>query len=67
MEEFLKPLQPSQSRVALDIGLHPRGINELVLGKWSITADTAPDGPHSASQACSKRGTRVRCAYSADD
>jgi addiction module HigA family antidote len=40
-EEFLKPLNMSQSRLALDIGVHPRRINEIVLGKRSITADTA--------------------------
>lgn len=40
-EEFLKPLNMSQSRLALDIGVHPRRINEVVLGKRSITADTA--------------------------
>ena len=31
----------SQSRVALAIGVHPRRINEIVLGKRGITADTA--------------------------
>ena len=41
LEEFLKPLDMSQSRLALDIGVHPRRINEIVLGKRSITADTA--------------------------
>lgn len=40
-EEFLKPLNMSQSRLALDISVHPRRINEIVLGKRSITADTA--------------------------
>jgi addiction module HigA family antidote len=40
-EEFLKPLGMSQSRLALAIGVHPRRINEIVLGKRSITADTA--------------------------
>jgi addiction module HigA family antidote len=40
-EEFLKPMGLSQSRVALDISVHPRRINEIVLGKRSITADTA--------------------------
>ncbi len=39
--EFLKPLGMSQSRLALDIGVHPRRINEIVLGKRSISADTA--------------------------
>ncbi len=40
-EEFLRPLGLSQSRVALAIGVHPRRINEIVLGKRGITADTA--------------------------
>jgi addiction module HigA family antidote len=40
-EEFLKPLSMSQSRLALDISVHPRRINEIVLGKRGITADTA--------------------------
>ena len=41
LEEFLKPMQLSQNRLALDIGVHPRRINEIVLGKRSITAETA--------------------------
>jgi addiction module HigA family antidote len=41
LEEFLKPMELSQNRLALDIGVHPRRINEIVLGKRSITADTA--------------------------
>ncbi|MBI4772065.1 MAG: HigA family addiction module antidote protein [Chloroflexi bacterium] len=41
LEEFLKPMRLSQSRVALDVGVHPRRINEIVLRKRSITADTA--------------------------
>ena len=41
LEEFLKPLGMSQSRLALDISVHPRRINEIVLGKRSVTADTA--------------------------
>lgn len=41
LEEFLKPLGMSQSRLALDINVHPRRINEIVLGKRSVTADTA--------------------------
>jgi len=41
MEEFLKPMGLSQNRVALDIGVPPRRINEIVLGKRSVTADTA--------------------------
>lgn len=40
-EEFLKPLGLSQNRVALAIGVHPRRINEIVLEKRGITADTA--------------------------
>ena len=41
LEEFLKTMQLSQNRLALDIGVHPRRINEIVLGKRSITAETA--------------------------
>ena len=40
-EKFLKPMNLSQNRLALDIGVPPRRINEIVLGKRSITADTA--------------------------
>ncbi len=41
LEEFLKPMHLSQNRVALAMGVPPRRINEIVLGKRSITADTA--------------------------
>jgi len=41
LEEFLKPMGLSQGRLALDIGVHPRRINEIVLEKRSVTADTA--------------------------
>lgn len=41
LEEFLKPMGISQNRLALSIGVHPRRINEIVLGKRAITADTA--------------------------
>ena len=41
LEEFLKPIGLSQNRLALDIGVHARRINEIVLGKRSVTADTA--------------------------
>jgi addiction module HigA family antidote len=41
MEEFLKPMGLSQNRLALAIGVPPRRINEIVLRKRSITADTA--------------------------
>lgn len=41
MEEFLKPMALSQNRLALAIGVHARRINEIVLKKRSITADTA--------------------------
>jgi addiction module HigA family antidote len=40
-EEFLKPLGLSQHRLALDIGVDPRRINEIVLGRRSVTANTA--------------------------
>ncbi|MFZ5808971.1 MAG: HigA family addiction module antitoxin [Chloroflexota bacterium] len=41
LEEFLKPMNLSQNRLAIDIGVDARRINEIVLGKRSITADTA--------------------------
>jgi len=41
LEEFLKPLSLSQNRVALDIRVPARRINEIVLGKRSISPDTA--------------------------
>ena len=41
LEEFLKPMNLSQNRVALAIGVSPRRINEIVLGKRSLSADTA--------------------------
>ena len=41
LEEFLKPMGISQNRLALNIGVPARRINEIVLGKRSITADTA--------------------------
>jgi addiction module HigA family antidote len=34
-------MELSQNRLALSIGVHPRRINEIVLGKRGITADTA--------------------------
>lgn len=41
LEEFLKPMGISQYRLAKDISVPPRRINEIVQGKRSITADTA--------------------------
>lgn len=41
LEEFLKPAGLSQNRLALNIGVPARRINEIVLGKRGITADTA--------------------------
>jgi addiction module HigA family antidote len=41
LEEFLQPLKISQYRLAKDIGVPVRRINEIVLGKRRITADTA--------------------------
>ncbi len=39
--EFLVPMSISQYRLAKDIGVPPRRINEIVRGKRAITADTA--------------------------
>jgi len=41
LEEFIKPMKLSQNRIAIDIGVDARRINEIVLGKRSVTADTA--------------------------
>jgi addiction module HigA family antidote len=41
LEEFLKPMNLSQNRLAIDIGVDARRINEIVQGKRSVTADTA--------------------------
>jgi len=40
-EEFLSPLGLSQNRLALDIGVDARRINEIVLKKRSLSANTA--------------------------
>lgn len=41
LEEFLEPLGISQYRLAKDISVPPRRINEIVLGKRAVTPDTA--------------------------
>lgn len=41
LEEFLKPMGISQNRLALDMRVPARRINEIVHGKRRITADTA--------------------------
>lgn len=41
LEEFLKPLNISQYKLAKDISVPPRRINEIVQGKRSISANTA--------------------------
>ena len=41
LEEFLNPLGISQYRLARDVSVPPRRINEIVQGKRSISADTA--------------------------
>ena len=41
MEEFLLPMKISQYRLAKDVSVPPRRINEIVHGKRAITADTA--------------------------
>lgn len=41
LEEFLKPMSLSQNRLALDIRVPARRINEIVQGKRRITSDTA--------------------------
>jgi addiction module HigA family antidote len=41
LEEFLRPMELSQNRLALDIRVPARRINEIVHGKRRITADAA--------------------------
>jgi addiction module HigA family antidote len=41
LEEYLKPMGISQYRLAKDIHVDPRRINEIIHGQRSITADTA--------------------------
>ena len=41
LTEFLQPLQLSQNQLARDLRVSPRRINEIVLAKRAITADTA--------------------------
>ena len=40
MEDFLRPMSLSQTALARAVGVPPRRINEIVLGKRAITADT---------------------------
>ena len=40
LEEFLKPAGLSQNALARALGVPPRRINEIILGKRTITADT---------------------------
>ena len=40
-KEFLEPMGLSQNKLAMALGVPARRINEIVLGKRSITADTA--------------------------
>ena len=41
LKDFLEPMEISQNRLARSVSVPPRRINEIVLGKRSITADTA--------------------------
>ena len=41
LEEFLKPMNLSQNRLAIDIGVPARRVNEIVLRKRRVSADTA--------------------------
>ena len=41
LEEYLKPMNITQYRLAKDIRVDPRRINEIIHGQRSITADTA--------------------------
>ena len=41
LEEFLKPMDISQNRLARAMDVPPRRINEIAHGKRAVTADTA--------------------------
>lgn len=41
LKEFLEPMGLSQTKLAKSINVSPRRINEIVLGKRKVTADTA--------------------------
>ena len=41
LEDFMKPLGITQYRLAKEMNVYPRKVNEIVLGKRAITADTA--------------------------
>jgi addiction module HigA family antidote len=41
LEELLKPMNLSQNRLAISIGVDTRRINEIVMGKRRVTADTS--------------------------
>ena len=41
LEEFLKPLDLSQTRLGIELGVPPQRIGDIVRGKRGITADTA--------------------------
>jgi antitoxin HigA-1 len=41
LEEFIQPMKLSQNRLAIEIGVDARRINEITLGTRSVTADTA--------------------------
>jgi antitoxin HigA-1 len=41
LEQFMKPRNLSQNALARELGVPPRRINEIILGKRGISADTA--------------------------
>ena len=41
LEDFMKPMEITQYRLAKEMNVYPRKINEIVQGKRSVTADTA--------------------------
>jgi len=41
LEEFLRPMAISQNQLAICLGVAPRRVNEIVLKRRSVTADTA--------------------------
>jgi addiction module HigA family antidote len=66
LEEYLKPLSISQNAMARAIGVPPRAINEIVLGKRSITpAMSIRFGAFFAQSDTFWHGIQVECDFRA--
>ena len=57
-EQFLKPKGISQNALARELGVPPRRVNEIILGKRGISADTALRSPNASA---TRRASGWRC------